>query len=187
MCNSAWKPFLAAVLATLATATSVPAQTRSAMETFVEATREYALTHRRVEQGMGPQVVTASPADLLGHVNALGEAIRRERVRASQGDVFTVAVSNELRARIAKVMESRGLSAADLATDEIPEGIDRRSLVVRVGGPFPWAVGSTMLGLILDVLPALPPELQYRFVFRDLVLVDVHANLVVDVLPNALK
>ena len=161
MCNSAWKPFLAAVLATLATATSVPAQTRSAMETFVEATREYALTHRRVEQGMGPQVVTASPADLLGHVNALGEAIRRERVRASQGDVFTVAVSNELRARIAKVMESRGLSAADLATDEIPEGIDRRSLVVRVGGPFPWAVGSTMLGLILDVLPALPPELQY--------------------------
>ena len=31
----------------------------------------------------------------------------------------------------------------------------------------------------------LPRELQYRFVARDLVLVDVEATLVVDVLPNA--
>jgi hypothetical protein len=184
--NSVWKPFLVAALVTFATATKVPAQTRSAMDTFVEAAREYAVTHRRVEKVLGPQVVTASPGDLLSHVNALGEAIRRERIHASQGDLFTAPVSNELRVRIANALESRGLSVADLATDEIPEGIDRRSLVVRVGGPFPWPVGSTMLGLILDVLPPLPPELQYRFVFRDLVLVDVHANLVVDVLPNAL-
>ena len=34
--------------------------------------------------------------------------------------------------------------------------------------------------------PALPPELAYRFVGRDLVLVDVHANLVVDILDLAL-
>jgi len=36
------------------------------------------------------------------------------------------------------------------------------------------------------VLPALPPELQYRMVGRDLVLVDVHASLIVDILPQAL-
>jgi hypothetical protein len=32
----------------------------------------------------------------------------------------------------------------------------------------------------------LPAELEYRFVGRDLVLVDSHAGLVVDVLPDAL-
>ena len=35
-------------------------------------------------------------------------------------------------------------------------------------------------------VPPLPRELQYRFLFRDLALVDVHANLVVDILPDAL-
>jgi hypothetical protein len=35
-------------------------------------------------------------------------------------------------------------------------------------------------------LPELPPELSYRFVGRDLVLKDIKAGLVVDVLPNAI-
>jgi hypothetical protein len=39
---------------------------------------------------------------------------------------------------------------------------------------------------LLAVLPALPEELEYRFIGRDLVLVDVHADLIVDVLKDAL-
>jgi len=35
------------------------------------------------------------------------------------------------------------------------------------------------------VLPELPEELQFRFVERDLVLVDIDADLVIDVLPDA--
>ena len=38
----------------------------------------------------------------------------------------------------------------------------------------------------LWTLPALPEELQYRFVGRDLILLDVHANLVVDILRDAI-
>ncbi len=40
---------------------------------------------------------------------------------------------------------------------------------------------------VLDALPRLPHELQYRFVGRDLVLVDTHADLVVDILRNAVR
>jgi hypothetical protein len=40
--------------------------------------------------------------------------------------------------------------------------------------------------ILIDALPPLPDELQYRFEDRDLVLLDVHADLVVDVLRNAL-
>ena len=39
---------------------------------------------------------------------------------------------------------------------------------------------------MFTVLPVLPDELQYRFVERDLVLVDIDADLVVDVLSDAL-
>ena len=38
---------------------------------------------------------------------------------------------------------------------------------------------------LLRVIPPLAPELQYRFVGQDLILWDVHANLVVDVIRSA--
>jgi hypothetical protein len=57
---------------------------------------------------------------------------------------------------------------------------------VEVNGPFPWAFGAAVPSVLLDRLPALPEEVQYRFIGRDLVLVDVDANLVVDILPDAL-
>jgi hypothetical protein len=155
-------------------------------EKFTTATREYASMHRRIEQSLGLIEVTALPADLLANVNAMGAAIRTERTGARQGDVFTPELSAVLRVRIANALAEHGLIPADLVTDEIPEGINRQSLMLRVGGPFPWVAGSTMLSCVLDVLPELPPELQYRFVFHDLALVDVHANLIVDILPGAL-
>ena len=38
---------------------------------------------------------------------------------------------------------------------------------------------------VTAALPALPEGLQYKFIGRDLVLVDVDANVIVDVLPDA--
>ena len=54
-----------------------------------------------------------------------------------------------------------------------------------VNGRFPWARGAMMPPDILQVLPPLPEELQYRIVDHDLILIDMHADLVVDILPGA--
>jgi hypothetical protein len=40
---------------------------------------------------------------------------------------------------------------------------------------------------VLAVLPALPEEVQFRFVGSDLVLVDIGADLIIDVLPDAFE
>lgn len=40
---------------------------------------------------------------------------------------------------------------------------------------------------ILNALPELPAFLAYEFVDRNLVLVDVEADLIVDILPDALR
>ncbi len=167
---------------------AVPAQSPATIsaDRFVAATREYALMHRRIEQSLGPIEVTSLPAGLLTNANAMAATIRSERAGARQGDLFTPELSSEVRLLIADALAEHGLSPADLVTDEVPEGITRQALVLRVGGAFPWIAGSTMLSCVLDVLPALPPELQYRFLFRDLVLIDVHANMIVDILPDAL-
>ena len=188
MRNTSLTLLLLAVCLAALTGTAVQAQSAAgaADERFTSATREYSLTHRRLEQSLGPIQITTLPADLLANVNALAAAIRAERAGARQGDLFTTELSSDLRARIADALADHGLSPADLATDEVPEGVSRQALALRVGGPFPWIAGSAILPCVLDVLPPLPRELQYRFLFRDLALVDVHANLVVDILPDAL-
>jgi hypothetical protein len=40
---------------------------------------------------------------------------------------------------------------------------------------------------VLNALPALPDELQYRLIGHDLALVDLHADLVVDILRDAVR
>jgi hypothetical protein len=56
---------------------------------------------------------------------------------------------------------------------------------LAVGHRAPAAASDMMIGWLIEILPALPPELAYRRVGRDLVLVDLRANLVIDVLRGA--
>ena len=55
--------------------------------------------------------------------------------------------------------------------------------VLGIGGTVALVIGSIMVG----VLPQLPPELEYRSTEGVLVLVDGHANLVVDMLAGPLS
>ena len=52
--------------------------------------------------------------------------------------------------------------------------------------PLPWAARWTSWAAIEETLPPLPLELTYGFVGRDLVLLDVDADMVVDILELAL-
>jgi len=113
-------------------------------------------------------------------------AVRAARPEAQQGDMFNPAVQRTLRDRIARALRAQGLTPTDVRAAEQHDGVAPGSLRLRVNGTFPWAVSTAMFPSILAVLPALPPELQYRLVGRDLVLVDVHASLIVDILPQAL-
>jgi hypothetical protein len=45
---------------------------------------------------------------------------------------------------------------------------------------------ATMPPGLLKVLPALPKELEYRIIGRDLVLRDVDASLIIDYVPNVI-
>jgi len=45
---------------------------------------------------------------------------------------------------------------------------------------------STMPADVLKVLPKLEEEIEYRFIGRHLILLDPHAHVVVDLVPNAM-
>jgi hypothetical protein len=57
---------------------------------------------------------------------------------------------------------------------------------VTVNEAFPAGVAVLRPPKLVGALPPLPAELEYRVVGRDLALVDLRANLVVDVLRRAL-
>ena len=73
------------------------------------------------------------------------------------------------------------LSAIDDEEGDVPE-----LLRLAVNRSLPWGVAGTIWPAAVHGLPELPRELEYRFIGRDLVLLDVRANLVVDVLELAI-
>jgi hypothetical protein len=131
---------------------------------------------------MGP---SADADAIFRAIDARADGIRRLRPHAALGDLFTPPVARILRMRIADALRAHGLTAADLL-DEYSEEDAAGHQPLRVNGPFPWGDGSGMLMCLEAVLPALPRELEYWLLGRDLVLLDISASLVVDVLANAL-
>jgi hypothetical protein len=153
---------------------------------FVAATREYAQMHRRLEQQIGPIEITTPIDEINRFIKRLAVAVRAERPDAKQGDLFTPPLARELRAAIDEALRANNLSAADVISAAQVDGIDYERIRLRVNDTFPWVLGVAMFPCVIEALPPLPPELQYRIVGTDLLLLDVHASLIVDILPSAL-
>jgi hypothetical protein len=64
--------------------------------------------------------------------------------------------------------------------------VDHPIVPPRVNERWPATVFAMMPPDVLNALPALPEELEYRFVHRDLVLYDAHADLIVDIVSDAI-
>ncbi|HEX4914917.1 MAG TPA: hypothetical protein VFV51_13210 [Vicinamibacterales bacterium] len=163
-----------------------PVSVSDAEQQFVAATQEYAWMHRRLEEAIGPIEINSNVARIDRAVLALAAAIRAERPNAKTGDFFTPRLAGELRARIFDALTVHDLAPGDVREAEAADGVDPSLVTLWVNGPFPWAYSSAMFPCVLEALPPLPAELQYRIVGDTLVLIDVHASLVVDLLPSAL-
>jgi hypothetical protein len=151
---------------------------------FDRGITRYLVLRRSVEQRVpGPRVST-DLAEIHSAADAQADAIRSARPRAKQGDIFTAKVAADFRRHIRAVLTIEGLRPDQLAERRDDER--GRPLAPAVNGRFDWNLNAVMPAVLIAALPPLPSELQYRFVERDLVLVDIVAGLVVDILPHAL-
>jgi hypothetical protein len=150
---------------------------------FARATQAYANLHRTVAASLLPEEACADPEEIQRRAGQLAEALRTERSAARAGDVFTSAIASVFRRRLLEAVRQSALRGEAFEPQQAPWDEPR----LEVNDPFPWIAGQEMPQAILATLTPLPPELEYRFVYRDLVLLDVGANLVVDVLENALS
>ena len=155
-----------------------------AFETFSASVQQYVKIHNRAEKALPKLKDTTSPGSIADHQRALAEKIRRARGNGRPGDVFTPDAAAAFRHVIKQEFQS---SHAQNALATIQQGEPVKNLHLEVNQVYPKALPYTSVPpTLLLKLPKLPNEVAYRIVDRDLVLLDVQANLVVDVLPKAL-
>jgi len=170
-------------IASLAPAGAQP-QTLFGVPGFDRAIASYMALRHEVQNRVGVPYVSATSTDIEIMQDALASGIRNARPNAKVGDIFSAGVAFEFRRRIDDAIESRGVFEGGFT------GFRRDAPVLSctpaVNGSFDWRFGAPIPTAVSEVLPEVPWPLQYRFVCRDLVLLDVDAGLIVDVLPDAL-
>jgi hypothetical protein len=155
---------------------------REGLREFQEKVAEYAVLHAR------QLVKLRSRGASVAEQGALAHAIAAKREKARPGDIFLPEVQPLFRRLIAAQLEGPDtLDARKAVLEGNPgqeEEEDAVSVVVQVNAVYAsGAPRSTVPPSVLLTLPRLPPALEYRFVGRDLLLIDSVAQIIVDFLP----
>jgi hypothetical protein len=136
-------------------------------------------------EGPPRKVGSRNWTEIYGAIQMLGAEIRAARRDARQGDVFTPEIELLFRRLTREAL-------ADVDPDELLLPLNEENppglvLTPEVNGRWPdeAALGS-MPPKLLAALPLLPADLQYRFMDRDLILWDAHANVIVDFMKDVI-
>jgi len=153
-----------------------------AVSNFLEAVDHYVVVHR-LTKAIEPEVMCL-PDHTVAELNELATTPLDARPMPREGDLFAPDVAEIFRDRIGAALRHQGINVWDLVAEMNEDEVVAPP--VTVATPLPWGVGDRTIGYLTAGLPSLPEELEYRLVARDLVLFDLRANVVVDVLRAAL-
>jgi hypothetical protein len=173
------------ICAGLALTPALAAAQPAAFEQFSARVNAYMEFRSDFTEMVPPLRVTPDAAILDAASDALAGALRAARPDAKQGDIFTRDIATAFRFRIQEVLWRMRYPPAALL-EALAVDAPQRPALLAVNDRFDWSYGAMMPECVLGVLPELPRALQYRFVGADLVLVDVEARLIVDILPSVL-
>jgi hypothetical protein len=154
----------------------------AALRSFNQAVAAYVEIHRRLDVGFRSLWIPSDPEVNVLASMRLADAIRFERRSAARGDIFTPEVADLFRVRLAAA------DPGDLTESGVSSGFDesaQRLPLPPVNSRLMWATSVPLSGTLARALPVLPLELEYRLAGPVLLLVDVSANVVIDVLVDA--
>jgi hypothetical protein len=154
-----------------------------ALAGFLDRVNAYVAVHRTLENTLPKLSKESTPEQIDTHQRALSKLIQDARKDAKPGDLFTPesqAVFKQLLAKVFGGPDGAALKASIM--DENP-GVP----ALKVNDRYPDAVPvSTIPPQVLEGLPKLPEEMEFRFVGNDLILMDTHAHLIADFIRKAL-
>jgi hypothetical protein len=152
---------------------------------FLDRVQDYVKLHKTIEATLPPlKPKEELPEMITAHQQALARKIRQARPHSKRHDIFTNSSHAAFRHAIRSTFQ--GPQAAH-ARATMEQGSPLKEVHLKVNEVYPDAVAHTTVPpTLLQKLPKLPDELEYRIVGRDLILLDVRANLVVDLLQEVL-
>jgi hypothetical protein len=163
--------------------TNPPVNRDSAVATdFESKVSDYMKLRQKAQTGLSAPKNTDSPTKITDYQRQMAAAIRSARSDAKQGDIFTPEITQLFRKLVSSSLNSEDGTKIRKSYQHA-EPLHGLRLGVNESYPDGVPLQSMPPSLLLN-LPKLPKELEYRFVGRELVLRDVAANLIVDVIPD---
>lgn len=151
----------------------------AAVHAFQMRLKEYVAFRNRVEDTVPQLTETSDPKKIADRERALGLALIQSRPNAKPGEFFIKEYQPYLIKTIKADLAKRTAAERKALIVELPKGVR-----VVTNQLYPTTIPlATFPPNLLKALPDLPPELEYRIVYRDLILRDVEGNYVVDMLP----
>lgn len=135
----------------------------------------------------GPRLKeTTDAGQIKAAQDAMAVRIRRARVNAKHGDVFTPEIVAQFRRLLYPELKGDdGRDAKEILKDDAPSPA---SIPFKVNAKYPdGAPVPTVPANLLLNLPTLPEPLQYKIIGRHLILLDEDADVIVDYALNVIR
>jgi hypothetical protein len=151
---------------------------------FHNRVEEYEKLHEHAERSL-PKLKKTDKQDVIAaHQQALVNKIRELRSNARQGDIFTPNAAQVIARAINAVFTSHD---AYRVQKTIQAGEPLEGFKVEVNQKYPDGLPfTTVPPTLLQRIPSLPDEVEYRILGSALLLVDRRANMIIDFMPNAI-
>jgi len=154
-----------------------------ALATMNDRLKEYIELHNKLERTLPKLPNEATPQQIDKNQRTFEKLMQQARATAKPGDIFTPEAQPVIKRLLATVFggpEGKQLKASIM--DENPVGI-----TLTVNGRYPDNVPlSTVPPQVLQTLPKLTEDLEYRFIGDRLILLDTHAHVIADFIEDAL-
>jgi len=156
---------------------------KAAIETFEKQVKDYIGLRNKLRANAPKLSKDSTPEQIHAYRTALELSLRNARPNAKRGEFFRPETADFIR-RTLKT-EFQGKDRKELR-EQVFE-TETQGVVLRVNYPYAQSAElSEMPATLLAKLPQLPKELRYRFVGRNLLLVDRESDVIIDIMPDAL-
>jgi hypothetical protein len=150
---------------------------------FDERVKAYVKLREGLEEKLPKLSKEAKPEEIEAHKKTFQQLVVSARAGAKHGDVFTADSAAYVRTVIKTELDSREKKEVRQTVLEA----DTKGVPIRVNHTYPETKELVeMPPTLLLKLPQLPKQVKFRFVGRNLLLVDRENGLIIDYMTDAL-
>ena len=170
-------------IATHRSAVVLSASEQQVSEAFEAQVKDYMALHRKLAATLPKLSKNATAQEIDTNQRALGDLVKNARANAARGEFFTPQLQALVKRTLAAVLAGPdGANTRGSILDENP-GVANLNVNDRYPDSIPL---STMPPQVLESLPELADDLEYRFIGERLTLMDPSAHIIIDFTDDVL-